>query len=159
MMVILSFFWQASMGSYSILPRATATATHVTPPLPPALRPLSLLPVSLHISKLPVCCIHDNYSPYWSIHDIHSSHCRMERPVWVKGRLPERTLSAPGQHHVSVLGSIWKSRQHGQQRTPVQMFPLPDLVPKLQQHHSPLTSIWTSQASKTLTVCKAAGKL
>lgn len=136
-MVILSFFWQASVGSYSIVPRATATATHVTPPPPPALRPLSLLPVSLHISKLPVCGNHKNYSPYLSIHDIHSSHCWMERPVWVKRstRLPGQILSPPGQHHVGVLGSIWKIRQHSQQRTPIQMLPLPDLVQRLEQHH------------------------
>ena len=117
--------------------QSNATATHVTPPPPPALRPLSLLPVSLHISKLPVCGNHKNYSPYLSIHDIHSSHCWMERPVWVKRstRLPGQILSPPGQHHVGVLGSIWKIRQHSQQRTPIQMLPLPDLVQRLEQHH------------------------
>ena len=157
--VIPSFIGQAATGSYSIPPRAAATTTHISPPPPPALRPLSLLPISL---KLPVCCIHKNYSPYLSIHDVHSSHCWMERPVWVKRstRLPGRILSAPGGHHVSVLASIWKIRQHSPTKdansnvsasrpgAEAGAAPLP-----------PLTSTWTSHARKMFTVCRTAGKL
>ena len=133
-MVIPSFFGQAATGSYFIPPRATATTSHSSPPPQPALRPLPLLPISL---KLPDCCIHKNYSPYLSIHDVHSSHCWMERPVWVKRstRLPGQILSPPGAHHVSVLAYIWKIKQHSQPRTPIQMFLLPDLVQRLEQHH------------------------